>query len=109
MVATAFGAHGFAKYQAEARELRMRDYSSPEKWVEPKYASRNDMEAVSLLRTCTEEVGREISASAGLSFWRLGTLVPPAQSVCWLRGGMIGPVGVVPVLIPLQSLRSSFH
>jgi hypothetical protein len=66
MAATAFGAHGFAKYQAEARELRMRDYSSPEKWVEPKYASRNDMEAVSLLRTCTEEVGREISASAGL-------------------------------------------
>jgi hypothetical protein len=50
MAATAFGAHGFAKYQAEARELRMRDYSSPEKWVDPKYASRKDMEDVSLLR-----------------------------------------------------------
>jgi hypothetical protein len=50
MAAAAFGAHAFAKYQAEARELRMRDYSSPEKWVEPKYASRIDMKAVSLLQ-----------------------------------------------------------
>ena len=47
MAATAFGANGFAKYQAQGRELRMRDYSSPEKWVEPKYASRKDMEDVS--------------------------------------------------------------
>lgn len=73
MAAAAFGAHSFAKYQAEARELRMRDYSSLEKWVEPKYASRNDMEAVSLLRNCTE-VGREISASAGLLFGDWGHL-----------------------------------
>jgi D-lactate dehydrogenase (cytochrome) len=51
MAATAFGAHGFAKYQAEGRELRMRDYSSPDKWVEPIYASRKDMEDVSLLRS----------------------------------------------------------
>lgn len=48
MAGTAFVAHGFAKYQAEARELRMRDYSSPEKWMEPKYASRKDMEDVSV-------------------------------------------------------------
>jgi D-lactate dehydrogenase (cytochrome) len=48
MAATAFGAHGFAKYQAEGREMRMRDYSSPEKWLEPKYANRKDMEDVSL-------------------------------------------------------------
>jgi D-lactate dehydrogenase (cytochrome) len=48
MAATAFGAHGFAKYQADARAQRLRNYSSPEKWMEPKYASLKDMEAVSL-------------------------------------------------------------
>lgn len=51
MAGTAFVAHGFAKYQAEARELRMRDYSSPEKWMKPKYASRKDMEDVSVPET----------------------------------------------------------
>lgn len=50
VVATAFGAHGFARYQAEGRQLRMRDYSSAEKWVEPKYASIADMEEVSRIR-----------------------------------------------------------
>jgi hypothetical protein len=81
MAATAFGAHGFAKYQADATALRIRDYSSPEKWVEPKYASLTDMEAVSLALSHIE-VGRSFLHC----FWRLGTVVPPAQSVCWLRG-----------------------
>ena len=90
MAGTAFGAHGFAKYQAEGRELRMRDYSSPEKWVEPKYANRKDMEDVSSLDSFTQ-AGRSFSSSYGV-FWRLGTLVPPAQSsACWPRGGMTGP------------------
>jgi len=90
MAATGFGAHGFAKYQAEGRELRMRDYSSPEKWLEPKYASRKDMEDVSSLESLTQ-AGRFFSSTCGV-FWRLGTLVPPAQSsACWLRGGMAGP------------------
>jgi D-lactate dehydrogenase (cytochrome) len=84
MAGTAFGAHGFAKYQAEARERRMRDYSSPEKWMEPKYASRKDMEDVSVPETLLKKSG-ENSFSHGVRFWRLGTLGPPAQSVCWPR------------------------
>ena len=51
MAGTAFGAHGFAKYQAEARDLSMRDYSSPDKWMKPRYASRKDMEDVSAPKT----------------------------------------------------------
>jgi hypothetical protein len=73
MAATAFTAHSFSKYQAEARALRIRDYSSPEKWVEPKYASLKDMEAVSLAMSHLE------------SFGRLGTVVPLAELVGWLR------------------------
>jgi hypothetical protein len=90
MTATAFGAHGFAKYQAEGRELRMRDYSSPEKWLEPKYASRKDMEDVSCLESLIRSRANFSFIPWG-SFWRLGTLVPPAQSsACWLRGGRAG-------------------
>jgi hypothetical protein len=105
MAATAFGAHGFAKYQAEARERRMRDYSSPEKWVDPKYASRKDMEDVSFPEGLIKKSGEPFLQSWGC-FWRLGTLGPPAQSVCWLGCGMAGSIGAS-FSITLPSPRNS--
>lgn len=47
VAATAVLAHGFATFQANSKAARGRDYSSPSKFVEPKYASIDDMEAVS--------------------------------------------------------------
>jgi hypothetical protein len=102
MAATAFGAHGFAKYQAEAREARMRDYSSPEKWVEPNYASRKDMEDVSFPKTLLKKAGEPFLQSWGF-LWRLGTLVPPAQSACWPRVGWLGPLA-----LPFPSLSNRY-
>jgi hypothetical protein len=48
VAATAVLAHGFATFQANAKVARERDYSSPAKFVEPKYANIGDMEAVSI-------------------------------------------------------------
>lgn len=56
MAAAGFAAHSFAKFQAESRATRLRDYSSPEKWVEPNYASIKDMEAVCQILTISELV-----------------------------------------------------
>jgi hypothetical protein len=74
MAAAAFGAHGFAKYQAEARELKMRDYSSPEKWLEPKYASRKDMEDVSFPETLLKNSGEVFFFTRGSLFGDWGHL-----------------------------------
>jgi hypothetical protein len=40
-------ATAFASYQADSKRVRLREYSSPEKWNQPKYATIKDMEAVS--------------------------------------------------------------
>ena len=50
VAATAVLAHGFATFQANSKAARERDYSSPAKFVEPKYADIGDMEAVSIPR-----------------------------------------------------------
>jgi len=51
VAATAALAHGFATYQANAKAERGRNYSSPEKFVQPKYANLGDMEAVSTVNS----------------------------------------------------------
>jgi D-lactate dehydrogenase (cytochrome) len=50
VAATAALAHGFATYQANAKAARERNYSNPDKFVQPKYANVGDMEKVSALR-----------------------------------------------------------
>lgn len=90
MAATAFGAHGFAKYQAVGRELRMRDYSSPEKWVEPKYASRKDMEDVSSLESLAMNSGEPFLQSVGF-FLAIGDTCT-ASTVSLLAQGWDGRV-----------------
>ena len=49
VTASAVLAHAFATFQANAKAARERDYSSPAKFVEPKYADIADMEAVSFV------------------------------------------------------------
>ena len=48
MGASALGAGAWTRWQGEEKSGRMRDYSSPEKFVKPKYATIHDMEAVSV-------------------------------------------------------------
>lgn len=47
MIATGVCATAFARYQAEGKRVKQREYSNPDKWNHPKYASIKDMEAVS--------------------------------------------------------------
>jgi hypothetical protein len=49
VAATAALAHGFATYQANEKAARQRNYSSPDKFAQTKYASVGDMETVSTL------------------------------------------------------------
>lgn len=44
---SAVGAGAFARWQGEKNSGKVKDYSSPEKFVQPRYASIQDMEAVS--------------------------------------------------------------
>jgi len=106
MTATAFGAHGFAKYQAEGRELRMRDYSSPEKWLEPKYASRKDMEDVSCLESLIRSRANFFFHSVGF-FLAIGNTCTASTVVGLLAQGWEGRYIGESLFIPLQSLLSS--
>lgn len=45
MIATGVCATAFARYQADGQRVKQREYSNPDKWNQPKYASINDMEA----------------------------------------------------------------
>jgi hypothetical protein len=47
VVATGVCATAFARYQAEGKRVKQSEYSNPDKWNQPKYASIKDMEAVS--------------------------------------------------------------
>jgi hypothetical protein len=47
MIATGVCATAFARYQAEGKRVKQWEYSNPDKWNQPKYASIQDMEAVS--------------------------------------------------------------
>ncbi|KAF8853964.1 hypothetical protein BDZ45DRAFT_61241 [Acephala macrosclerotiorum] len=49
MGVSALGAGAWTRWQGEEKSGRMRDYSSPEKFVRPTYATIHDMEAVSAL------------------------------------------------------------
>lgn len=49
MGVSALGAGAWTRWQGEEKSGRMRDYSNPEKFVRPKYATIHDMEAVSIL------------------------------------------------------------
>jgi hypothetical protein len=46
MIATGVCATAFARYEAESKRVKQREYSNPDKWNRPKYASIKDMEAV---------------------------------------------------------------
>lgn len=50
--ATAVLVYGYATFQANSKAAKERDYSSPTKFVAPKYADIGDMEAVSVSRIC---------------------------------------------------------
>ena len=50
VVVTAIAAGSFATKQAKFLELKERDYSSPTKFHEPKYATIQEMEAVSTIK-----------------------------------------------------------
>jgi hypothetical protein len=47
MIATGVCATTFARYQAEGKRVKQREYSNPDKWNQPRYASIKDMETVS--------------------------------------------------------------
>jgi hypothetical protein len=47
MIATGVCTTAFARYQAEGTRVKQKEYSNPDKWNQPKYASIKDMEAVS--------------------------------------------------------------
>jgi len=53
VVVTAIAAGSFATKQAKFLEMKARDYSSPTKFHEPKYASIREMEAVSIIKHLT--------------------------------------------------------
>ncbi|TVY48111.1 D-lactate dehydrogenase [cytochrome], mitochondrial [Lachnellula occidentalis] len=64
VAATAVLAHGYATFQANSKAARERDYSSPAKFVKPKYADIGDMEAA--IKEIRQATGDEDTISTDL-------------------------------------------